>query len=178
MKILVKPLEGIYWENKSILIGEKRGSVENTFSNTDIRKECIHNSGLSFFVFKNDLRVDFDSNDCVEFIEFLGGLISELQPLIYDVDIFKTNADKLFELLKRHNAGEIGDSENGYCYDFKNISVGIYRESTPQSLAEFIEEIRNDSSIDEKISEENIREETLKANYWATLGIGTKNYYL
>lgn len=67
--------------------------------------------------------------------------------------------------------------KNGYCYNFNYIGVGIYRESTPESLAEFIDEIRNDDSINETITEENIREEILKTNYWETLGIGGKGYY-
>ena len=79
--------------------------------------------------------------------------------------------------MKKLNNGEIEDSENGYCYKFNNIGVGIYRESTPESLVEFIEEIRNDNSINEEITEENIREEILKTNYWETLGIGVKGYY-
>jgi len=44
-------------------------------------------------------------------------------------------------------------------------------------LAELIDEIRNDDSINETITEENIREEILKTNYWETLGIGGKGYY-
>ena len=37
MKILVKPLDGVYWEDKNILLGEKRESVEKTFPNIDLR---------------------------------------------------------------------------------------------------------------------------------------------
>lgn len=178
MKILVKPLDGVYWEDKSILLGEERRSVEKTFTNICFKDKSVRESGLSFYLFNTNLRVDFDKNDRVEFIEFLGGFNIEVQAVIYGIDAFKTNADELFELLKKHNNGEIGDSENGYSYDFKNISVGIWRESTPESLAEFIKEIRNDESIDEIIVEENIKEEILKTSYWETLGIGVKNYYL
>lgn len=178
MKILVKPLEGIYWEDKSILLGEERKSIEKIFGNISFKDRNLCENGLSFYLFNTSLRVDFDKNDRVEFIEFLGGFKIDVQAVIYGIEVFKTNADELFELLKQYNDGEIGDVGNGYCYDFKNISVGIYRESTPESLAEFIKEIRNDDSIDETIVEEKIKEETLKTNYWETLGIGIKNYYL
>ena len=177
MEIIVKPLQGIFWENNSILLGEKIESVRLTFINTNIRTE-FYNSNPSFFLFDNDLRVDFDNNNRVEFIEFLDGLISRLQPLIYGVDFFKTKADLIFELLKNKNCGNITDNSNGYDYQFKNISIGIYREATPQSLLKFISEIQSDANIDKAVKEENIKEEILKANYWTTLGIGTENYYL
>ena len=177
MKILVKPLDGVYWEDKNILLGEKRENVEKTFPNIDLRDKIIRENGLSFYHFNSNLRVDFDKDERVEFIEFLGGFNIGVQVEIYGVEVFKTNADELVELLKKLNNGEIEDSENGYCYKFKNIGVGIYRESTPESLVDFIEEIRNDKSINEVITEENIREEILKTNYWETLGIGVKGYY-
>ncbi len=178
MKIITKPLDGIYFEDKKILLGEERRSVEETVTNISSKQKIVHERGLSIYLFNTNLRVDFDNNDCVEFIEFLGGFHSEVQALIYGVDAFKTNADELFELLKKHNEGEIGDNENGYSYAFKNIGVGIWRGSTPENLAEFIKEIRNEEGIDEAIVEENIKEEMLKSNYWQTLGIGIKNYYM
>ena len=178
MDISIKPLEGIFWEDKSILLGEERRNVEKTFTNIHFEDKCVHKNKLSFYLFNNTLRIDFDKNDCVEFIEFLGRFNIEIQAEIYGVDVLKSTADELFKLLKEHNEGEIGDSENGYYYDFMNISVGIWRESTPESLSEFIEEIRNDESIDKTIVEEKIKEEKLKAHYWATLGIGIENYYL
>ena len=58
MKITVKPLQGIFWENNSILLGEKIESVRRTFINTNIRTE-FYNSNPSFFLFDNDLRVRF-----------------------------------------------------------------------------------------------------------------------
>ena len=54
MKITVKPLQGIFWENNSILLGEKIESVRRTFINTNIRTE-FYNSNPSFFLFDNDL---------------------------------------------------------------------------------------------------------------------------
>lgn len=176
MKILIKPLEGIFWEDKSIVLGEERKSVEKAFIDMSFKDK--REGDLSFYLFNNNVRVDFDKNNHVEFIELLGGFNTEIKAVIYGVDIFKTKSDELVGILKKYNDGAIEDSENGYCYAFKNISVGIWRESTPESLAEFIEEMRNDESVDEMIVEEKIKEEMVKANYWATLGIGVQNYYL
>ena len=39
----------------------------------------------SLYYFNNELRFDFDDDGKVEFIEFLGGIDGELQPIIYDV---------------------------------------------------------------------------------------------
>lgn len=168
MKIIVKPLDGIYWDDNSICIGETKESVENTLDN-------FKRQGNSFYCFNMDLRIDFDNNNCVEFIEFIAGMESNIQPFIYEVFAFEVSADELYEVLKRHNNGAIDDSENGFSYGFINTSVGIYRESTPQSLVEMIEEMQKDG-IDTEHNE-NIEIEKKKASYWATLGIGCKDYY-
>lgn len=178
MRFLIKPLEGIYWEDKKILLGEHKQNVERIFTNLSPQEKFSKEAGLSVYLFNTTLRVDFDKDNKVNFIEFLCGHDSEIQAVIYDVDIFKTTANEVFELLKRQNAGEIEDTENGYCYAFKNISVGVWRESTPESLSQFIEEINSDECISQEIKDENIEIEILKTNYWATLGIGVKDYYL
>lgn len=168
MKIIVKPLEGIYWEGQSICLGEARSSVEDTL-------KSFQHEGYSDYGFQMDLRIDFDEKDCVEFIEFIGGRESRIRPFIYDTFAFEVPAEELFEVLKIHNEGTIDDSEKEYCYGFMNISVGIYRESTPKALAEFIKEMQEDG-IDIEHNE-NVAIEREKASYWATLGIGCKNYY-
>lgn len=178
MKVLVKPLEGIFWGDKSILLGEGRRNVEKTFEDMNFKDKSDGAGKLCFYLFNNNVRIDFDKNDRIEFIELLGGFNTKMHAIIYSVDVFKSNAEELVELFKKHNNGEIEDSENGYCYTFKNISVGIWRESTPESLAEFIKKMCNDESIDKKIVEEKIKEEMVKVDYWATLGIGVQNYYL
>ena len=98
------------------------------------------------------MRFDFDDDGKVEFIEFLGGIDGKLQPTIYGVSVFQSKADTLYNILSDENHGEIDDSGNGYSYGFLNISVGVFRPNIP-------------------------KDEMKKANYWATIGIGTADYY-
>lgn len=81
---------------------------------------------------------------------------------------------EVFELLKQHNGDSILDVEQGYCYSFLNISIGVYRESTPQNVTEIINEA---ASFGNPMSDEDIEYETRKAHHWATFGFGIKNYY-
>lgn len=64
-----------------------------------------------------ELAIDYDENDSVEFIEFLGGIEGTLHPVIYGKPVFESNADELFEILKQHNNGEIDDMKADGIYD-------------------------------------------------------------
>ena len=74
-----------------------------------------------------------------------------------------------------NNNGEINDNENGYSYGFLNISVGIFRERTPEDVREMIEEAEEEG---EELEQEDLEYEKRKAEHWATIGIGVKGYYL
>ena len=167
-QFIIKPLEGIEWEHKAIALGASQSSI------IEILGRPENAIGISFYYYESELRFDFDENQCVKFIEFLGGPDGQIQPQIYGVSAFETDADEFVKLLKEHNDGEIDDSENGYSYAFLNISVGIYRESIPENVREMIKEAENDG---EPMTAEDIEYETKRAAHWATIGIGVKNYY-
>lgn len=59
--------------------------------------------------------------------------------------------------------------ENGYSYQFQNISVGVYREAVPEDIKEMIEE---SASFGEPMSDNEIEYEMKRANHWATIGGG------
>ncbi len=120
------------------------------------------------------MRIDYDEEDRVSFIEFLGGMEGSVQPMINGKSVFKMNADELLELLVVMNNGDIDNSEAEYSYAFLNISVGIYRETTPDDVREMIEESKR---AGEPMSRCDIDAELKKANHWATIGIGVKGYY-
>ena len=174
MEFLIKPLEGIYWEDKSILL---KNSIENVLSVYGNNYRNMRDGKVVLYLFESELQIYFDVHGKVEYIMFGGGFNIELEVSIYGVNPFKTKENELFWILKDNNNGEIGDDENGYSYVFKNISVGIWRESKPETLAEFIDEINNDDSISQDIKDKNICEETIKSSYWETIGIGIENYY-
>lgn len=167
-KIEIIPLVGITYGEKRICLLDSKETV------IAILGEPYSVYENKYYYCRNELRFDFDKNGDVEFIEFLAGTKGMLQPEIYGVSAFGTDASVLYELLKDKNNGEIDDGEHGYSYGFLNSSVGIYRQSTPDSVAEMMEEAEDEG---EPMDAEEIEYEMQKASHWATIGIGIKDYY-
>lgn len=161
------PLEGIVLDSLSIRLGDAKADVERTLG----PGEPVGNRSLYYF--KSELRVDFDGGGRVEFIELLGGPDGTLQPSIYGINPFRAEPDEVYALLKEKNSGEIDDREKGYSYAFLNLSAGLWRRRTPDSIAEMIEEAQEEGY---SLSEDEIEDET-RLTHWATIGVGIKDYY-
>ena len=114
------------------------------------------------------MAIDY-ANNKVEFIEFLCGVEGMLKPAIYGISAFESQADDLFAVLKEQNNGVVGNAENGYSYQFQNISVGVYREAVPKEIEEMIAEA---AIFGNPMSDDEIQYEMKKANHWATIGVG------
>lgn len=166
--IEIIPLVGIRWNDITIDLSAPREEVENLLGEPYGVRE------YSLFYFNNELRIDFDKNSKVEFMEFLAGMDGKIQPTIYGVHAFQTEAGNLYRILSEKNHGDIDDSENGYSYRFLNISVGVFRPSIPEDVQEMIEEADKDG---EPMETDEIEYEMRKANYWSAIGIGIENYY-
>ena len=162
------PLVGIKIGNENINLLDSKEKVKLILGNPYSTYE------QSYYYFENELRVDFNEQNLVEFIEFLAGIDGKIQPQIYGIRAFEVEADTLYEILKSKNNGDIDDSENGYSYSFLDISVGVYRESRPEDVQEMIESAKEDG---EPMDVEEIEYEMRKATHWDTIGIGVKNYY-
>lgn len=167
-KIKLIPLVGMEFSDATIALASSQKDVENLLG------EPCSTRDHSLFYFNNELRFDLDDDGKIEFIEFLGGCDGELQPVIYGVSAFQSTADTLYNVLSEENQGEIDDSEAGYSYGFLNISVGIYRPSIPEDVEDMIAEATADGK---PMDEAEIEDEMKKANYWATIGIGVRDYY-
>ncbi|MBD5473470.1 MAG: hypothetical protein HDR20_11440 [Lachnospiraceae bacterium] len=165
MEIQIIPLEKIVIDGKDICLGMPKADVINLLGDG----ELIHRH----YYYNSELAIDYDEEGKVEFIEFLGGIDGKLQPAIYGKPAFETLADDIIDILTNKNGNEINDHENGCSYAFLNISVGIYRPTTPKDAAEDIEEMKCDGEYDAEYAEEEMR----KASHWATIGIGVKDYY-
>lgn len=165
MQVSINPLENIVIDGQSIELGMSKEQVIGILGAGELSNR--------HYYFGNELAIDYDENDSVEFIEFLGGIEGRLQPVIYGIPAFESNANELFEILKVHNNGEIDDSENGFSYGFIEISVGLYRTSTPESLQRDIDDMKADGVYDQKY----VDEELMKVNHWTTIGIGKANFY-
>lgn len=166
--IEIIPLVGIRLDDILINLSTPREDIENLLG------EPYGAWENSLFYFNNELRIDFDTNNKVEFIEFLAGIDGKMQPKIYGVYAFQTEADNLYNILSEKNHGGIDESENRYSYGFLNISVGVFRSSIPDAVQKMIEEADEEG---EPMEADEIEYEMRKANYWSTIGIGIKNYY-
>ena len=168
MKIEIYPLDKVVFEGVPVCQGVERSAVENAIGVGQL-------IGKRYYYYNNELAIDYNENGTVEFIEFLGGVEGSLQPTIYGVFAFGTDAEEVAELLKQKNDGEITDTEQGYSYSFSNISVGVYREIRPSDILEMIEEMKADGIPTE--DNEDLAADMRRANHWATIGVGVAGYY-
>ena len=122
-----------------------------------------------------EIRIDFDNNDELEFIEFEGPFSEKIVPQIYNVNPFAIEANKLIDLLTTENKGKIDESEEPYSYCFTEISVGIWREFVEADIQSNIEELKNCGVYE--ASKEWIEQDLEKSKFFWTIGIGNKNYY-
>lgn len=169
-KCILKPLEGIEIDGTSIDLEASREDVLAALGEAG----CVE--GNSYYFADNDLRVDFDDDGRVEFIEVLGGSEGSIEPQIYGINPFTTDADEVYSLLKEKNVKGICDEECGYAYSFVKICVGVYREAIPDDLEEYLEELE-ESGINPDDDEE-FQYELYLAHHFSTIGIGVKDYYL
>ena len=156
MKTVIKPQEGIETENGMIRFGMSKAEV---MENPEIRAS----------VTDNELRIDYDADGTVNFIEFSEG---NLRPELYGISVFDSTAYKIIDILRK-NGGEPIEIENGHTIIFPEISVGLYRERTPDAVKKDAEELKRMGISDEAY----ISEETEKANRLTTVGFGIKEYY-
>ena len=166
MNIQIHPLDKVVLDHASICLGMEKTAVELALG----AGKAI---GNRYYYFNGEMAIDYQENK-VNFIEFLGGVDGKLKPTIYGVSAFDVEADELVDVLKTNNNGELCDDENGYSYQFSNISIGVYREALPDEITKMIEEAKSDGN---PMSDDEIHYEMKRANYWAAIGIGVTGYY-
>ncbi len=176
MNIKIYPLSGIGTDSIRIALGMTKDALiaELGLPETVYEKLPSAPDLTQLYYYNGELRFDFDVNDTLEFIEFLGGAEGSLQPEIYGVSAFAAIADDLIALLTDKGGGEIIDDENGYSYAFPAIGIGVYRESLPEDVEEMREEHEADG---DPLSEEEYQDELSQAIHWATIGMGARGYY-
>lgn len=168
MNIEIFPLDKVVFDGVPVCLGMERSAVENAIGTGLL-------IGKRYYYYNNEMALDYNENDKVEFIEFLDGAEGSLQPTIYGVSAFGSDAEELAEILKQKNGGEITDTEQGYSYSFSNISVGVYREIRPSDVLEMIEAMKADGIPTE--DNEDLAVDMRRANHWATIGVGVAGYY-
>ena len=167
--ILLFPLIGIEYDGISIRFGDGEETVSHVLGEPDARQ------GRRCYYCNHELALDFDAEGGVEFIEFLGGADSVLRPGLYGQDVFEADADELLSILLERNGTDVDDSEAGYSYALRRLSIGLYREITPDDVNAMLKEMCNMDLT--QMGGLDIEEEQKKARHWGTVGIGRANYY-
>ena len=71
--------------------------------------------------------------------------------------------------------------EDEVCYAFRDISVGVYRETTPEDVEEMIASMRavkgNVTALVSGDIAAAVEEERRRAGRWESIGIGGPDYY-
>ena len=93
MIINIVPLKKIEIDGKSVELGMTKEQVVEILGAGEL-------SARHYF-YDYELAIDYDENNTVEFIEFLGGIEGTLHPVIYGKSAFQEDADEIFELLKK-----------------------------------------------------------------------------
>lgn len=172
-KIEILPLDGIYIENVGkILLGQSKSDIEKLLGQPSTKS-----SPNRLFYKDYELRIDLNKKSEIEFIEFICGPFPEKTELsLYGIDPFKVGADNLLKILAEKNNGQIDDSEADYSFAFINISVGVWRDATPEDVKESIDEAKANNEYEE--NKHWLEEDLIKANNFWTIGIGIENYFI
>ena len=167
--ILLFPLIGMEMDGKSVRFGMTRREIEEILGAPD----AVRNARCYYF--GSELALDFDGAEELEFIEFLGGADSVLRPELYGQDVFEADADELLSDLMERNGADVDDSEAGYSYALRSLSIGLYREITPDDVNGMLREMCNMDLT--QMGGLDIEQEQKRAHHWGTVGIGRADYY-
>ena len=166
MQTEIYPLDRVELDGVGIDLGMEQSAVEAAIGNGE-------RIGMRYYYFNGEMAIDYLESK-VDFIEFLSGADGTLRPTVYGVSVFEADASDLFSILKKQDGGTIGDTERGYSYQFRNISIGIYREAVPDEIREMVKEAERFGT---PMSEDEIQYEMNRANHRTAVGFGVAGYY-
>lgn len=170
-KIELNPLKGIHIAQV--------GTIEFGMTANEVKEilgQPEQEDDSQLYYCSEELRLDFNSQKCLEFIEIISGPYPKaIEPILYDVNPFVLLANELVDLLTQKNGYDIDYSEVPVCYAFRSISVGIFREFSEETMQQSIKEAKENGVYeDEKLWLLNDLE---KSKHFWTIGIGMKGYY-
>ena len=168
----LEPLVGLEWDGASIRFGQGLAEVSALLG------EPENTRGPRRYYCGGELALDFDGEDRLEFIEFLGGPEGALRPGLYGQDVFDTDADELYARLAERNGPDVDEDEAPYGYALRRLSIGLYREVAPEDINAMLREMCNVDLTRLGGIGMDMEAERRKAYRWATVGIGKKDYYV
>lgn len=131
LNVHLNPLVGIKLDSiGEILLGDSKEKVKKLLASPIINKN-------SFYYYNSELRIDFDTNENVEFIQCLGGKSREfINPYIFNLEVFNTNINDLIEFIKNNIDSQL-TCNSSYNYIFSNINVEFSKPSYSSSSKYF-----------------------------------------
>ena len=168
-----------YWvHNGFITINQEKmsKSLNNFFLVKDILEQYSADA-LRFFLLSTHYRSPLDFSD--ERLDEATKAIERFQTVIDNLlylesrpeGLCELEAAELVTLLKEKNGSNIDDAEAPYCYCFRNISIGVWRQNIPEDISQ--SEIRDATDEERKIW---IMEQNKAKHFW-TIGVGNIGYY-
>lgn len=174
MNYILKPLEGVCWKNKNgkeewIRFGDSQKRIAEVFGAPE------DTSGNTLMYRKNQLQFTFNEQGAVEFIDFLRGSDDTIHPVIFGLDVFNTDADKVIAALEENSCAM---EEDCLQYTFFDLSINLMRGGKAGDLENFITELEEDCIDPEsEFGKEQIAREEEQIHFCQCIGLGTKGYY-
>ena len=128
------------------------------------------------FYTKYGYHIHYNENDIVTFIEIMGDMQSSFE--LYNQNPFTANVDELVKLLTDKNNGEVNLIDAPEDYMFLELGLGVFRSSTPEEFAKYIEEAKKEDPENFiNGTPEWMLEEFEKTKHFQTIGLGNKDYF-
>jgi hypothetical protein len=120
--------------------------------------------------------IHYNENDVVEFIEIMGDMQSTFE--LYGKNPFATDTKLLVDELTEKNNGEINLINAPQDYIFLDLSLGLFRSSTPEKFLKYMEQTKLENPEDfTNGTPEWMLEDFEKVKYFQTIALGNKDYF-
>jgi hypothetical protein len=166
-KIVITPNEGIGFIN----LGDDRKFVREKVLNP----QFFAGTPIDYYT-SLGFHVHYDKDEKVEFIE----MMSDFQTIfeLYEKNPFTAEVDEIVKILSDKNGTEINLIDAPESYMFLDLSLGIFRNSTPEKMSEYIEQYQKDDPESFKNGMPDwLREDLEKSKHFTSLSVGNKDYF-
>jgi hypothetical protein len=164
-KIIIIPNDGI----EIISFGDERSFVNKRVKGFTTYEKTDYYTTYGF-------HVHYDDNNLVEAIEIMFDMQGVFE--LYDKNPHTTEISEMVEILKAKNNGETNPIDEPEGYMFLELSLGIFRGSTPEKFQIYIEQTKAENPDDFKNgTPEWMLEDLEKTKHFQNLLIGKKDYF-
>jgi hypothetical protein len=166
-KINIIPKDGI----EIISLGDER-----TFVNNRVKGFTAYEGRKIDYYTEFGFHIHYDENDLVEAIEIMFDMQGVFE--LYEKNPATTEIAEMVEILKAKNNGETNPIDEPEDYMFLELSLGIFRGSTPEKFEKYIEQTKAENPDDFKNgTPEWMLEDLEKTKHFQTCLIGNKDYF-